>query len=87
MRSPRSIWIQRVLTLLAGFVVVKVTVSAVLGYHDYFPPNFNADFLRGRQSYFFGAYQWAFYAHLVAGPISLVLGLILVNDLRYRSFK
>jgi small-conductance mechanosensitive channel len=51
-----------------------------MGYRDYFPPDFAADFLRGREAYFFGAYQWAFYAHVVSGPVTLLLGLILVSE-------
>jgi hypothetical protein len=39
--------------------------------------------LRGRETYFWGAYGWAFYAHLVSGPASLLLGVILVSD-RFR---
>jgi small-conductance mechanosensitive channel len=89
MQSSRSTTLQHVLNLLAGVLVAKVTFSVILGYRDYFPPNFSADFLRGRQAYFFGAYQWAFYTHILAGPISLFLGLILVSErfrLRYRAW-
>jgi hypothetical protein len=57
-----------------------VTFSVIVGYRNYFPPNFHADFLRGRQAYFFGAYRWAFYAHLISGPASLIFGLILANE-------
>jgi len=64
-------------------LILKVTFSVVLGYRDYFPPNFNTDFLRGREIYFFGAYQWAFYAHIASGPITLILGLILISE-RFR---
>ena len=52
----------------------------MLGYRDYIPPNFDSDFLSGRQSYFAGAYQWAFYADIVSGPVSLILGLILISE-------
>src|SRR5262249_36011955 len=57
--------------------------AVMTNYPDYFPPNFESDFLLGRDKYFFGAYQWAFYPHLVSGPISLFLGLILLSD-RFR---
>jgi hypothetical protein len=75
--------LQRVLIILAGVLVVKVTVAVILGYVNYFPPNFQAEFLHGRDDYFFGGYQWAFYPHIVSGPVSLMLGLILVSD-RFR---
>jgi hypothetical protein len=73
----------RVLTVLAVLLICKVTLSVVLGYRHYLPPNFDSDFLQGRQAYFWGAYCWAFYMHLVAGPASLVLGTLLVSE-RFR---
>ena len=70
--------------LLAGVLVIKVTISIVSNYLYYFPPNFASDFLRGRELYFFGVYQWAFYTHIVSGPVSLILGLILISE-RFRT--
>src|SRR4026208_2296156 len=72
--------VPRVLTVLAVILILKFTASVMLGYHDYFPPNFTSDFLRGRHSYFFGAYQWAFYPHIVSGPVTLLLGVILPSQ-------
>ena len=80
MQELQPTMLKRVLILLAVLLVVKVTLSVVLGYRDYLPPNFNSDFLRGRDPYFFGGYQLAFYSHIVAGPTSLVLGLILLSQ-------
>jgi hypothetical protein len=74
----------RVLTLLAGLLVLKVTGSVVLNYVNYLPPNFESDFLHGRQSYFWGSYRWAFYTHIAAGPVSLILGMILISE-RFRQ--
>ncbi len=71
---------ERILALLAGILILKVTASAVSGYRDYFPPNFASDFLRGREHHFFGVYQWAFYTHILSGPVSLILGLILIAE-------
>ncbi|QDU57807.1 DUF2306 domain-containing protein [Aeoliella mucimassa] len=56
------------------------TVGILANYPDYLPPNFHAVFLLGRQGYFFGIYQWAFYAHLIAGPVTLVLGTLLMSE-------
>lgn len=75
--------LQQALTLLAGLLILKVTAAVVLGYANYFPPNFNADFLRGREGYFFAGYQWPFYAHIASGPVSLVLGTLLISE-RFR---
>ncbi len=71
---------ERILTLLAGVLVLKVTADVVSNYHNYFPPNFASDFLRGRERDFFGVYQWAFYTHILSGPVSLILGLILIGE-------
>src|SRR5262249_52642184 len=62
---------------------LKVVASVVSNYHNYIPPDFASDFLQGRESYFFGAYRWAFYAHILSGPVSLILGLILIGE-RFR---
>ena len=83
MPNVNAMKLQRALTLLAGLLALKVATAVVLGYRNYFPPNFNSDFLRGREDYFFGGFQWAFYAHIASGPVSLVLGLILMSE-RFR---
>jgi len=75
--------LSRVLAILAVILICKVTLSVVLGYRNYLPPNFESEFLQGRQPYFWGAYGWAFYLHLVSGPTSLVLGTLLVSN-RFR---
>ena len=80
MATTRSTTLQRVLALVAGLLIYKVTVAVMLGHVNYLPPNFDADFLRDREGYFFGAYQWAFYAHIASGPVSLFLGVILISD-------
>jgi Predicted membrane protein (DUF2306) len=69
---------------LAALVIFKVTLSVIISYRDYIPPNFGSDFLLGRESYFWGPYCWAFYAHLASGPVSLVVGTILISD-RFRK--
>ena len=81
MPTTRLPALPRVLTALAAILIVKVTLSVLLQYGDYFPPNFESDFLRGRERYFWGPYHWAFFAHLISGPVSLVLGVILANEL------
>jgi len=80
MRSQHSTLLNRLLTAAAILLIAKVTVTVLVGYRDYLPPNFNADFLLGRESYFFGAYSWAFYIHLLSGPLSLILGTILISE-------
>jgi predicted membrane protein DUF2306 len=75
--------LNRVLEIAAVVLVLKVTVTVVIGYRDYLPPNFNADFLLGREAYFYGPYRWAFYVHLISGPLSLIGGTILISH-RFR---
>jgi len=77
--------LNRLLVGAAALLVVKVAIGVVTGYRHYVPPDFSSDFLLGREAYFYGAYQWAFYAHLVSGPTSLIAGTILVSD-RFRRW-
>ena len=81
-RSRRR-WLQRLLTWLTCIVILKVTVGIVLVYRDYLPPDFRSAFLRGRQDYFWNGYHWAFYLHIVAGPLTILLGMILLSN-RFR---
>ncbi len=83
----RSFGWARLIALFTGLLLVKVVLSMVLTFRFYFPPDFNADFLYGRESYFFGAYQWAFYAHIVSGPLSLILGVLLVSEWIQQRFR
>ena len=71
---------------LVGLIVLTVTVKALRLYPRYLPPDFTSDFLAGRASYFFGAYRWAFYPHLMCGPLSLVLGLFLMSPAARRAW-
>ena len=86
MQNLPSRTLQRAVTLLAGLLILKVTVRVILNYHNYFPPNFESDFLRGRELYFLGFYHWAFYTHIASGPFSLMLGMILVSEHFRRRF-
>ena len=74
----------RFLPVLTALLIVKVTLAVVWNYRNYLPPNFNAEFLRGRESYFFDGYHLAFYAHITAGPVTLLAGLLLLSD-RFRT--
>jgi uncharacterized membrane protein len=71
---------QPVLKSLLGLLACVVLAAIVSNYPRYLPPDFTSDFLLGRADSFFGAYCWAFYAHLAAGPVTLLLGLALLSD-------
>jgi hypothetical protein len=80
MRPHHPALLRRILIGLAVALIVKVTISVVSNYHNYFPPNFTSDFLRGRENQFPGVYEWAFYTHILSGPVTLILGLILIAE-------
>lgn len=65
--------------LLACLLICKTVLSVVANYPSYLPPNFNSDFLRGREQSFFGSYQWNFNVHIISGPCTLILGMLLLN--------
>lgn len=83
MSNSRAVRWRNALTLAAALLVLKVTAEVVLGYRNYLPPDFHSDFLHGRERYFSGGYQWAFYTHIASGPVTLVAGLLLVSE-RFR---
>ena len=75
-----------ILKWMVGVLIVKVTISVVMLYPGYFSPDFEMDFLLGRQSYFWGSYSWSFYVHLISGPPTLIVGMLLLSD-RFRKFR
>lgn len=80
MKQPGSITLHGLILPLTCLLIIRVTISVVLNYRDYIPPNFESDFLLGREPYFWTGYHIAFYFHLASGPVSLILGLILISD-------
>lgn len=81
MLAIRSHW-RSLFTVIVALLIMKVTLEVMTGYVNYFPPDFSSDFLHGRDTYF-ARYRWAFYPHIVTGPLALFLGLILMSD-RFR---
>jgi hypothetical protein len=71
------------LALAVCVLILKVTIVVMTNYRDYVPPNFESDFLLDREAYFWNGYHWAFYSHIVAGPWTLIVGMILLSD-RFR---
>lgn len=69
-----------VLRGLAVLLILRVLVAILSNYPDYFPPDFDALFLQGREATFTGAYRPAFYIHIFSGPVVLFNGLILLSD-------
>jgi hypothetical protein len=65
---------------LAVVLILRVLVTILANYPDYFPPDFNSLFLQGREATFRGAYVPAFYVHIFAAPFVLFNGLVLLNE-------
>jgi hypothetical protein len=63
---------------MVAVLVGKVLVSILAEYRWYFPANFDAAFLVGRRDYFTGVYAVAFYSHIISGPLTIVLGTLLL---------
>lgn len=76
-----------VLRWLAVGLILRVLVSILANYPDYFPPNFDSLFLQGREATFRGVYRLAFYVHIAAAPLVLVNGLILLNQAFLRRHR
>lgn len=70
----------QVLRWLAVVLVLRVLVTILANYPDYFPPNFDSLFLQGREATFDRSYQVAFYTHIFSAPVVLVNGLVLLSE-------
>jgi len=68
-----------ILRWLVVVLILRVLAVILTNYPDYFPPNFHALFLQGRQVIFRGAYRAAFYMHILSAPLVLFNGLILLS--------
>ncbi|MCA9195347.1 MAG: DUF2306 domain-containing protein [Planctomycetales bacterium] len=63
----------RILSIATCLLLAKVFVTILIEYSNYFPPNFAAAFLVGRHDYFWDYYWLAFYIHIVASPVVLII--------------
>lgn len=70
----------QILRWLAILLIVRVLVTILSNYSDYFPPNFQSLFLEGREATFAGLYAVAFYIHIFSSPFVLLNGLLLVSS-------
>ncbi|WP_236618606.1 DUF2306 domain-containing protein [Rhodopirellula europaea] len=63
------------MTIVLG---VSVLIQLLIPYRGYFPANLqDSVFLSAHRGHFHGWYRFAFYVHIVAGPIALVQGAAL----------
>ncbi len=85
--KPRRELLETVLRTSAVILILRVLLTILANYPDYFPPNFDSLFLQGREETFTGAYRAAFYVHIFSAPVVLFNGLILLSEtvrFRYR---
>ncbi len=79
----------RMLKAIAAGVVFlllgKVLVSIVAEYVNYFPLNFDAVFLLGREESFRGIYGPAFFVHIITAPVAILLAAYLMVSGKRKS--
>ncbi|TWU50512.1 hypothetical protein Poly51_38020 [Rubripirellula tenax] len=76
--TARRSWLHRAILFAATLLLTRVWALTIWEYRNYIPPNFDSAFLCGMRDTFFGWYSIAFYAHIVAGPIVLLLAAFLM---------
>lgn len=79
--------VKQVFVAAVGLLLLKVFVSILWEYRWYFPANFDSAFLGGRRYTFHGIYYWAFYLHIVSGPMVIVLGCVSILRVRVVSLR
>lgn len=67
--------VRSVLLAAAAVLAIKTFIGILFEYQWYFPPDYeNSAFLSGRRRTFVGIYRLAFYAHIISGPFTMLLG-------------
>lgn len=75
----RSRWPRTVVLTALTILGLKILGGIVYEYRWYFPPNFvESGFLTRREDSFRGLYAMAFYAHILSGPVTILLAMFLV---------
>ena len=83
-RESRLAWM---FGMLLTILTLHVLGQILINYVDYFPPNFDAGFLIGREAYFHGIYSLAFYIHILVGPAALLSAIALIHTAFRRRFR
>ena len=85
-RRDRLMWLKRTMWCLLLLLFCRVMFLIVAEYRNYFPPNFNSDFLIGREDRFYGVYSVAFYIHILTSPIALLASAFLMATGTLKKF-
>ena len=91
-QPSQRIWLKSpyaIITIAVAVWFTKVLFEILAQYRWYFPADFEQSaFLIGRQSFFHGWYEAAFYTHIVSGPIVLLLAcFMMLSGLYSRPLK
>ena len=78
--------LKRIAFWLLVALFFKILGSIVLEYRNYFPANFDSNFLSGRREFFVGSYRAAFYIHIISGPIALLIAAFLMFSGKRKPF-
>lgn len=77
--SDRLSKLRAIAMLAVALLFAKVLLGILLEYRWYFPPDFDSSaFLTGRRHTFIGVYRAAFYAHIISGPLAVLVGVLLM---------
>lgn len=72
-------WVRTIAWVAGSALSAKVWVAVLAEYRNYFPANFESDFLIGREEVFDRVYQAAFYSHILVGPFAIIIGGALLH--------
>ena len=84
-RSDRLETMKRIAFWLLIILFFKTVAAILVEYRNYFPANFDSNFLYGREAFFHGSYRFAFYAHIISGPICLLIAAFLMFSGKRKS--
>ena len=80
--------LNQILIALTIVLILRVLLVILAEYRFYFPPDFDQSFfLAGRRPTFAGWYSVGFYAHIISGPLAIVLVIALLATGNSKRFK
>ena len=85
-QSARMNRLASVAKVAVAFLLARVFVSILYEYRLYFPADFDAAFLTGREQTFVGLYRIAFYTHIISAPLSILFGSALMSSAGMKRF-
>lgn len=65
-------WLGKLILLPVILIGILIVIKSL----DYYTPDFTSGFLIGKENLFNSPYKYAFYTHIIASPIALLIGII-----------